>query len=399
MADDERPAAGLIRHLAVRDLRSLRDFQVELGPIAALLGEGHAGTSSILLALRAVLALDAEVLDAGDVRDGAEALSIAARTRAGALLTLDGRPPRLVDEPAHRRRPEVLWAPSRDRDGGAAALAFVTNLERRLVRGLRGTVVLIEEPELHLRPQAQRYLARLLRRIAANGNQVVYSTRSPAFLNVAQMDELIFVERRGPGGTTALRPPALKADDAFRVLSEFDAERAELFLARVVLLVEGETEKLALPFVFAALGADADREGVSIVECGGKANMVLFARVCASVGVPFVIVHDRDAYPGRHPSPAHRALHAEFRALAGPEHTVELAPDFEGVSRLRGSGHKPERAWRRFAQLDAGAMPSPLVRAVRLTLALAATADPLDRGRATDAGWADATDGGQVGRA
>jgi hypothetical protein len=112
----------------------------------------------------------------------------------------------------------------------------------------------VEEPELYLRPQTQRWCSRLLRRLAA-GNQVVYATHSPAFLKVARMDELVFVERRRGSGTKALRPPPLTPDEDFRVLSEFDAERAELFLARAALLVEGSTEKLALPFVFAALPA------------------------------------------------------------------------------------------------------------------------------------------------
>jgi len=44
-------------------------------------------------------------------------------------------------------------------------------------------VVLIEEPELFLRPQAQRYFYRLLRAFAERGNQVLYSTHEPAFLN------------------------------------------------------------------------------------------------------------------------------------------------------------------------------------------------------------------------
>jgi predicted ATP-dependent endonuclease of OLD family len=49
-------------------------------------------------------------------------------------------------------------------------------------------------------------------------------------------------------------------------------------------LVEGLTEKLVLPFVFSALGYDVDREAISIVECGGKPNIPLFARICRAVG-------------------------------------------------------------------------------------------------------------------
>ncbi len=45
--------------------------------------------------------------------------------------------------------------------------------------GITGLIVLMEEPELFLPPQAQRYLYRLLRTIAGQGNQILYSTHSP----------------------------------------------------------------------------------------------------------------------------------------------------------------------------------------------------------------------------
>ena len=71
----------------------------------------------------------------------------------------------------------------------------VDALESCCARGLGGLLLLIEEPELYLRPQAQRYLYRVLREFSSAGNQVIYSTHSPAFLNVARLDELVFVER------------------------------------------------------------------------------------------------------------------------------------------------------------------------------------------------------------
>jgi len=163
------------------------------------------------------------------------------------------------------------------------------------------------------------------------------------------------------------------------VLSEFDAERAELFLARAALLVEGQTEKLAFPFVFEAAGHDADGAGISVVECGGKWNIPLFARICAAAGVPAVAVYDRDARPGRRPSAANRAVAAQIRALVGADRAIELEPDFEAVAGIQHHTHgKPERAWRAFATRAADQMPAPLVRAAHLAVELAQPAGSVE---------------------
>ena len=163
----------------------------------------------------------------------------------------------------------------------------------------------------------------------------------------------------------------MSPEEDFRILSEFDAERAELFLARAVILVEGLTEKLALPFVFEALGENADRAGISIVECGGKSNIILFARVCKAAGVPFIAVYDRDARPGQRPSASNWQLASAIKRLTGKNHSFELAPDFEAVSRVekRGKG-KPERAWRSFSRLSREQMPQVLLRIAELAIEL-----------------------------
>jgi predicted ATP-dependent endonuclease of OLD family len=209
-----------------------------------------------------------------------------------------------------------------------------------------------------------------LRRFADAGNQVIYSTHSPSFLNVARLEELALVQRHPSSGTSIMQPQPITPDDDFRVLSEFDAERSELFLARAALLVEGQTEKLAFPFVFDALGHDPDREGISIVACGGKSNIPLFARVCRAARVPFIAVYDRDAPRGRRPARSARSLNARIAQIAGPERTVMLAPDFEGAAGLSGHQHKPERAWRRLRSLPPERIPPPLLDAVRRVLAL-----------------------------
>jgi hypothetical protein len=280
----------------------------------------------------------------GPSRDGAWPLVLLASARRGDTILSPGE--RASTQPAVAAvAAAIRQQTTHARSPSGHAGGLVSALEQCCEAGVTGVLLLVEEPELFLRPQAQRYLYRVLHRFADTGNQVVYTTHSPAFLNVARLDELAVVTREPIAGTTVHQAAVLPASDGFRAMSEFDAERGELFLADVAVLVEGRTEKLALPHVFRALGVDADREGISIVECGGKANLPVFVRLCQATGIPFLVVHDRDAGPGRDPIPSERRLNELLRSLAGDQHVIQLAPDFEGVAGLARRRHKPEQAW------------------------------------------------------
>jgi len=390
-----RPSFGIVE-LEVKGFRTAREVSFAPGALCALVGEANAGKSNLLAAIRAVLDSENAPLTASDVAQDGDKVSIRARLAAGGEVTLDGTP----DGSTHAGRelaPPILFLSAEARAGavfapssGYAEGPAAERLRRALARprpspaaqalsvldvlassGLTthgGFLLLIEEPELYLRPQAQRYRYRVLRDLAVAGNQVIYSTHSPAFLNVARMDELVFVERLPSGGTRALQPEPVSADEDFRVMTEFDAARSELFLAQAVILVEGLTEKLVLPFVFSALGYDVDHEGISIIECGGKPNLPLFARICQATGVPFLVVHDSDRKESGRPPPAERALNQLIAETAGDNRVVVLDPDFEAVAGLVGHRNKPERAWRGFAERPASEMPPELARVVELVM-------------------------------
>jgi predicted ATP-dependent endonuclease of OLD family len=397
----EDAAFGIVG-VEIRGFRSVREVSFSPGAMCALVGEASTGKSNLLAAIRAVLDPAGAPLAASDLpEDGDGQISIRLSLADGTEATLEGTPERYalsappsvppsIFLPADARAAAVVagsnvrgpaatqalelfdGAFTRDRTTSAVhALSVLDALESCRSRRLSGLVLLIEEPELYLRPQAQRYLYRLLREFSLAGNQVIYATHSPAFLNVARLDELVLVERLPRSGTRALQPAPVTPDEDFRVLTEFDAARSELFLARSVVLVEGLTEKLVLPFVFAALGHDVDREAISVIECGGKPNIPLFARICDAVGLPFVVVHDSDRRAGGRIAAAERALNALILETAGKERTIVLDPDFEAIAGLKGRSRKPERALKAFASRPAAEMPKPLVAAAKLALTMA----------------------------
>ncbi|HWJ49919.1 MAG TPA: AAA family ATPase, partial [Solirubrobacteraceae bacterium] len=246
-AEAGRAEFGLQR-LRVRGFRSALDVSLAPGRLCALVGEANAGKSNLLLAIRALLDPTARPLGVEDtfaggageiVIDGTlvggEGVSLTSRPPGVARLDGGGRPP-VAFLPGELRTGAVL-APAFGPDGAgtdpalaslanelkqqlgidgdgatAPAMSLVNAIAASCDSGVCGLVLLIEEPELYLRPQAQRYLYRLLRRFADAGNQVIYSTHSPSFLNVARLEELALVQRHPESGTTIMQPHPITPD-------------------------------------------------------------------------------------------------------------------------------------------------------------------------------------------
>jgi energy-coupling factor transporter ATP-binding protein EcfA2 len=173
----------------------------------------------------------------------------------------------------------------------ALVLAILQAYEERRKKG---AVILLEEPEMFLHPQMQRSLYKTLREIGQT-NQVIYATHSPHFVTVPDYDEVLLV-RKGAEGTSVCRsdlPSNAKRRE--KLIKELDPERNELFFASRLLVVEGDTEKLALPEYAKRLNLDLDREGATIVEVGGKRNLLEFATIAASFQIPVGILYDEDS--------------------------------------------------------------------------------------------------------
>jgi predicted ATP-dependent endonuclease of OLD family len=365
--------------------RAARELDFVPGSMCALVGEASSGKSTVLTGIWTLLEAAAPPPTIDDVSHGSSGrIHLEADVERDGTIFLDARPPDTLNL-NRAGGPPVLFFPANLRSRalvapatghGAADVAelfvpplaahhwaqpdgglqLVTGMERLLASNLRRFVLLIEEPELYLSPHAQRHLFRVLRGLTQRGNQILYSTHAPVFLSVDRIEDLALVRHTRDAGTTLFQPDPLAEAEAFRVLSEFDNNRAELFLARAALLVEGRTEKLTFPFVFEALGIEPDKEGILLLECGGKGNMPLFARICNACDIPYVIVHDRDAPKGQRPVESERIVNQQIQDVAGRRRTVVMTPDFEAVAGIsgRGRGRKPRKAYRRFSDTNGG---------------------------------------------
>ncbi len=161
-----------------------------------------------------------------------------------------------------------------------------------------GAVFAIEEPEVFLHPQKARYFETVLQRLTESGNQVFLTTHSPIFVSIHKPESVVIIRRTPENGTksvqAAMSDLAENERKVLRLMTEFDAQRNELFFAKKVFLVEGNTEKIALPLIFKALKMDLNNLGISVIECGGKTQTVLFIRVLKAFKIPYVVLVDHD---------------------------------------------------------------------------------------------------------
>lgn len=340
--------------LSVRDFRDRdRPLEIELagpdgGPMLSLRAEWSPSGIRVKRTPPGTSPAAVVYLDAAR-RAGVRFADLARRLHLGPLVT---------EEMGHR---------------GRSTVSLLQLCELCLACDVHSTWILIEAPEMFLGPHAQRALAALLRSLAGCGNQVIYTTYSPNLVDGRHTDGILRIARDRNGDLTTIQAPhAPPADvpDLVRRLASFDRERNGMFFASRVLLVEGASERLSLPFAFRQLGLDADAEGVAITDAGGKGNLPFLARTLRALAIPTVVLHDRDAPREGAPSLADEVLNQAIRQAAGRANVVQMAPDFETVSGLRAHvRHKPSKAWLHYAEMSsASELPPPIVDAIqRLT--------------------------------
>lgn len=231
----------------------------------------------------------------------------------------------------------------------------------------KGIIIAIEEPEIFLHPQQQKIVYEILKKLALQDSeqiQVLYATHSSFFVHVEDYKSIILVRKIDvvTGTVTAQCNEELftpDSKDEFALLCQFDPERNELFFARKIILVEGDTEKMSLPIILNKIGLNPIENNISIIECGSKSTIKFFLNVISCFNkksklLDCVVLHDKDL-PHKDVSDPDKAKkearaeeeNAEIKDLC-VEKTIGLYifdPDFERELDIKISDkHKPFKA-------------------------------------------------------
>lgn len=219
-----------------------------------------------------------------------------------------------------------------DKGTGLQSSFILASMMEFAERGVKKSVIFgMEEPENDLHPHAQRQMYETLQTLSEKGYQVFVTTHSPFFVNEANLYDLILMKKTSGGSTVRqIKENELSNLDLSKIERNLDAGNSEMFFAKCVLLVEGDTEKFTIP-IFASKVADTDNPsnkisfdklGISVVGVGGKDNFVPFLNVLKKFNIKSVVMRDSDA------------IDIDLNGLC--KRIKTLSSDFEGILTEKG---------------------------------------------------------------
>jgi hypothetical protein len=147
-------------------------------------------------------------------------------------------------------------------------------------------ILLVDEPEISLHPQAQRSLSTACRKLP---NQSIIATHSPSILDRADMRGVVRLHG-SKGAVTVARAAGLSNDEASRLARFVNPLTAEACFARKVVLVEGYSDRVALLHLANRLNRDLDAEGVSIIAMDGGGAVGTYLRLFGQTGLKLKVL-------------------------------------------------------------------------------------------------------------
>lgn len=161
--------------------------------------------------------------------------------------------------------------------------------------GDRSCILLIEEPEIYLHVHLKRYFYQVLRRLAEKGHQVIYTTHSPEFIDLAEPQEIIRLHRKLGDPTVAKQVSKTTELDFKRVKQKLRRMgNEEVVFANHAILTEGQDDKGVIEELLVRKGIDPNVHSISVVNCDGVGQIKDYIKLCSELGIDFYVIHDKD---------------------------------------------------------------------------------------------------------
>ncbi|MET4677711.1 MULTISPECIES: ATP-dependent nuclease [unclassified Luteibacter] len=181
-----------------------------------------------------------------------------------------------------------------------ALIRLLADMRHGAARGIARRLLLIDEPELFLHPQAVRTVREALKTLSAGGFQVVLSTHSPLMISRDNAPDTVIVHRAQAG--TAVKRPLREAvveaveagPDQARTLFML-GNVADIYFADKVIVCEGKTDQRLIPLIYEKVhGRRPELDHVCLVSLGGASGIIKGMAVLRAMGIKCAAIADLD---------------------------------------------------------------------------------------------------------
>ncbi|ELB2885882.1 ATP-dependent endonuclease [Vibrio alginolyticus] len=162
------------------------------------------------------------------------------------------------------------------------------------------TLLLIDEPELYLHPQATELVRDALKVLSNHGYQIVFTTHSGLMVEQEDVPNTSIVRKNENQETVVSERIA----DAIKVVIDGNANQArilfevynmsQILFADRVLIAEGATELSVLPDLFKACGRPFNVHKTALVIADGCSGIHKMGRILKRIGIPYKALVDLD---------------------------------------------------------------------------------------------------------
>lgn len=182
-----------------------------------------------------------------------------------------------------------------------ALIRHLADIKKAAGEQSSNTLLLIDEPELYLHPQAVEVLKDALKILSSEGFQVVFTTHSPFMITSKDVGNTLLIRKNDILGThkkntlkSAIPSVIAEAPSQLELLFSLSNSSNILFSERVI-LAEGTTENRLLPNLIEKVTSKSiGLHKAALVSMGGSTNTRKAMLVLDTMGIPAKAILDLD---------------------------------------------------------------------------------------------------------
>jgi len=182
-----------------------------------------------------------------------------------------------------------------------ALVRHLADIKREAGEQASNTILLIDEPELYLHPQAIEVLRDALKTLSTQGYQVIFSTHSPFMITSKDVENTLLIRKNDTLGThkrnslrTAIATVAAAHPSQLAIIFSL-SNSSNILFAEKVILAEGKTENRLLPKIIQKVtGRTLGLHKTALVPIDGSGSTKKTIEVLTAMAIPTKAVVDLD---------------------------------------------------------------------------------------------------------